>query len=350
MCGGLFVAVGDSGTIATSPDGRTWTLRNSGVSNKLHCVCYGNGAFVAGGDRIRNGFDFNNKIVSSDGIHWNLVPAEQYAADVWSIAFGSGMFVAVSNYEGSGAGETYSSVDGINWSHRGTLYRAGDAQALICVTFGNGRFVTASRDVLTSTITSGSGNFLWNQVYTAPRWLSALSYGDGRFVGVTWSALSAFSHIISSSDGINWTSQEMPDIYALAAIAFGDHQFLTVGIRGKVLTSPDGESWIQHSTGMESAGFTGVCHGRGTFVVVGAQGIILQSEFSGAPLLDINRSGSSVELAITGEIGSRYRLQASSNMEDWADVLTFVSQTNATRYVETNLPLLSQKYYRAVVD
>src|SRR4051812_41120181 len=159
--GGLFVAVGHSGTIATSPDGQAWTVRASGVSNELHCICYANGVFVAGGDRIRKDFNtFYNKIISSDGIHWNVVPAEQYAADVWSIVFGNGIFVAVSNYQGQGAGETYSSVDGINWSHRGTVYRSGDVEALSCVTFGNGRFVTASRDVLTSTTTLDSGDFL----------------------------------------------------------------------------------------------------------------------------------------------------------------------------------------------
>ena len=64
--GGLFVAVGHSGTIATSPDGQAWTLRNSGVSNESHCICYANGVFVAGGDRIRKDFNtFYNKIISS---------------------------------------------------------------------------------------------------------------------------------------------------------------------------------------------------------------------------------------------------------------------------------------------
>jgi hypothetical protein len=50
---GLFVAVGRSdagrGTILTSPDGVTWTVRASPTSNQLNGVTYGNGLFVAVG-------------------------------------------------------------------------------------------------------------------------------------------------------------------------------------------------------------------------------------------------------------------------------------------------------------
>jgi hypothetical protein len=48
---GLFVAVGGGGTILTSPDGVNWTRRASGTSNWLRGVTYGNGTFVAVGDR-----------------------------------------------------------------------------------------------------------------------------------------------------------------------------------------------------------------------------------------------------------------------------------------------------------
>ena len=47
---GLFVAVGGSGTILTSPDGVTWTARTSGTGNGLRGVAYGNNTFVAVGE------------------------------------------------------------------------------------------------------------------------------------------------------------------------------------------------------------------------------------------------------------------------------------------------------------
>jgi hypothetical protein len=46
-----FVAVGANGTILTSPDGGTWTLRASLPTNSLYGAAYGNGTFVAVGYR-----------------------------------------------------------------------------------------------------------------------------------------------------------------------------------------------------------------------------------------------------------------------------------------------------------
>jgi hypothetical protein len=39
-----------NGTILTSPDGVSWTARTSGTSNSLYGVTYGNGTFVAVGE------------------------------------------------------------------------------------------------------------------------------------------------------------------------------------------------------------------------------------------------------------------------------------------------------------
>ena len=48
---GLFVAVGDRGIILTSPDGVDWTAQTSGTDHDLNGVTYGDGLFVAVGDR-----------------------------------------------------------------------------------------------------------------------------------------------------------------------------------------------------------------------------------------------------------------------------------------------------------
>ena len=47
---GRFVAVGNGGTILTSPDGVNWTRRTSGTRSWLGGVTYGNGTFVAVGE------------------------------------------------------------------------------------------------------------------------------------------------------------------------------------------------------------------------------------------------------------------------------------------------------------
>ena len=60
---GLFVSVGYSGTILTSPDGTSWTSRTSGTPDDLRGVTYGNGLFVTvGGSGIL--------LTSPDGLYW----------------------------------------------------------------------------------------------------------------------------------------------------------------------------------------------------------------------------------------------------------------------------------------
>ena len=60
---GLFVAVGTTGTILTSPVGRTWTSRTPETLNHLQGNTYANSTFVTVGD---NG----TILTSSDGTTW----------------------------------------------------------------------------------------------------------------------------------------------------------------------------------------------------------------------------------------------------------------------------------------
>ncbi|MGO8714387.1 MAG: hypothetical protein ACLQSX_00800 [Smithella sp.] len=47
---GTFILFGDSGTILTSPDGKTWTSQNLGTNNNISAINYANGIFVAVGN------------------------------------------------------------------------------------------------------------------------------------------------------------------------------------------------------------------------------------------------------------------------------------------------------------
>jgi hypothetical protein len=47
--GGQFVARGNDGTIVTSPDGVAWTRRTSGTDRGFNAITYGNGTFVGVG-------------------------------------------------------------------------------------------------------------------------------------------------------------------------------------------------------------------------------------------------------------------------------------------------------------
>lgn len=65
-----FVAVGVSGTIITSPDGKKWTIQESGTSASLYDVTYGNSTFVAVG-RAESDVGYASVILTSpDGVTW----------------------------------------------------------------------------------------------------------------------------------------------------------------------------------------------------------------------------------------------------------------------------------------
>lgn len=86
--GGLYVAVGDAGTILTSPDGATWsTVVYSASANPLRAVAWGNGLFVAVGD---GGWT----VLSSDGVHWTG-QSSITGNNLTGIAYNNGTFIAI---------------------------------------------------------------------------------------------------------------------------------------------------------------------------------------------------------------------------------------------------------------
>jgi hypothetical protein len=85
----MFVAVGASGVILYSPDGKTWT-EAKGSGGNLNALAYANGYFVAGGD--------SNAIwYSSDGINWSTQQAAGITATnphIRAVAFSNNTWVA----------------------------------------------------------------------------------------------------------------------------------------------------------------------------------------------------------------------------------------------------------------
>ena len=105
---GLWVAVGDSGTILTSPDGVTWTARVSGTTNPLRDVIFAQGKFVA---CALVGF-----LESTDGITWSAVPfAGQTNFLTKRIAYANNTWVVLTGNSGNAV---WTSEDFKNWTVR----------------------------------------------------------------------------------------------------------------------------------------------------------------------------------------------------------------------------------------
>jgi len=180
---GLYVAVGNNGTLATSRDQVHWTTQalvsDAGVSEPcLFAVTYGGGLFVAVGTYIWS---------SPDGVTWTFRPCS--AGPFGGVAYGNGRFVAAGGSGGyfnqSGPPGLATSEDGITWVDRSTTsgVTSEPTKALI---FADGVFVQVawhqppyySKDGLTwEPGASATGASLYNHG-------EDVAYGNGLFVVV----------------------------------------------------------------------------------------------------------------------------------------------------------------------
>ena len=129
---GLFVAVGEAGTILTSPDGVTWTRQNSNTLFNLYGVSYANNQFIAVGDSVvLSG--------SSDGVTWSVEDVSgTLSLPLNGVCYANGQFVAVGN------NQIMTSADGSNWNSLPPEPSGitGPTVDLFNTAFGNNQFVT----------------------------------------------------------------------------------------------------------------------------------------------------------------------------------------------------------------
>jgi len=112
--------------------------------------------------------------------------------------------------------------------------------------------------------------------------LLAIAYGNSTFVTVGIDGT-----ILTSPNGENWTARNSGTTFYLTGVAYGNNVFVTAGTYCGILTSSDnGATWVSRGYG-DSYGFNAVAFGGNTFVAVGAThdingpGVILTSADNG---------------------------------------------------------------------
>lgn len=101
---GIYVRVGESGSIYTSSNLNNWTRRTSDTSLKLVGISYGKGQFIITGDK-------GIILTSKDGINWNK---QESGTETYLIRsrYANGMYIAC-GYNGV----ILQSIDGITWQN-----------------------------------------------------------------------------------------------------------------------------------------------------------------------------------------------------------------------------------------
>jgi len=194
---------GGGATLATSPDGVTWTARTTPFDDQGRGVAWNGSLWVATGQE-------NAMIATSpDGENWTARTAP-FTTEGIGVAWGGGLWVAV----GRGSTTIATSPDGITWTAR------------------NNPLTTRARGVA------------WN----GTMWMAG-GVGD--------------STVATSPDGITWTGIASPLDETVRGVAWNGSQWLLTGrgAQGFLATSPDGSAWTVPTTPFTSNSWRAVWGG-----------------------------------------------------------------------------------------
>lgn len=217
--GNTFVAVGQGGSIFSSPDALTWTGRTSNVATNLNAVLYAGTVFVAVGDA-------GTIVTSPDGINWTTRTSGT-ANNLYGLTMAGTVMVAV-----GANGTILASSDGTTWA-AASSGTTRDLYGIASVVGGLYVAVGAQGTVLTS-----PDGAAWT-VRASPTSLDLRSAVYG-LAGVV--AVGAAGTIVTSADGTSWTAQTPIGANSLASVTYGS-QFIAVGTGGSIYTSLGGITW-----------------------------------------------------------------------------------------------------------
>jgi hypothetical protein len=230
-------------------------LPNSGVVNQTFTVtasndatftCIINNLFVAIGE--------NSQARSTDnGVTW--YDTTQLSGTWYSVAFGNGVFVMVSNDNF----QARSTDNGLTWSYATTQLSGSWTR----VAFGNGVFVMISYNGNQARSTDNGLTWSYATTQLAGTWYS-VAFGNGVFVMVSYDN----NHQARSTDnGVTWSYATTQLAGTWTRVAFGNGVFVMVGIDSQARSTDNGVTWSYASTQL-SGGWTNMAFGNGVFVVI----------------------------------------------------------------------------------
>ncbi len=350
--------IGVSGGLVRSVNLLQWSVIGSSLPiTAARVFLYGNGKYVLAGT--------GPILVSTNGVNYET---NATTGTFRAGAFGTNTFILT-----AGGGSIVTSTNGSNWSPRAT-----GGSSINSLAYGSNTFVAVggAGDIRASPNgTSWSGRFSGATVD-----LNAIAYGNGLFVVVGTDGV-----VLTSPDTITWTVQDSLTTSTLRSVAFGNNVFFAAGDGGTirisanvvdwnavssstsdilwataatrgnllvaggstVLTSLDGAQWRARRVPLPGIGAAGTT--PKTFVLMGGSAVIESGELSAIGLFKPSVNfASGFHLIATGDAGSVSRLQRSTNLVDWSDMLTFTNTVAPTPLLDSSTTNSTRGFYRVI--
>ena len=286
-----FVIVGDTGLVATSTDGITWTKRTTPLGNAVdYCfrdVAYGLSKFVAvSSDSAKNAHSEGSSntvggriITSADGVTWGAAVFTNTYFRPMGVALGvkdgspAMMAVGTGKLTTTGTGSAVISTDGTTWTEVAefTTFANSSVQLKpLSVAYGNGKWVVVGKD---GVIGYSADTVTWTQATSGVGLnvhLDKVEYLNGKFIIVGYAGT-----ILVSDDGVSWTAKTSGATgINLHSVAYGDSTYYVLGDNNSILISTDLNTWDVEAVPFSYAtidGFT-ILYANGRFIAGGNNG------------------------------------------------------------------------------
>jgi hypothetical protein len=139
------------------------------------------------------------------------------------------------------------------------------------IAYGNGVYVAVSSTGTNRVMTSTDGVTWTSRTASDNNSWYDVAFGNGVFVAVSENGT---NRVMTSTDGISWTSRTASDNNSWRSVNYVNNVFLATAIGGntnKIMTSSDGITWTSR-TEAEANQWRGSAYGNGVYVVVASNG------------------------------------------------------------------------------
>jgi hypothetical protein len=297
-----FIVVGEGGFVASSSDGLQWNQSQTGVTNTLRRICFGQNRFVVVGDQ-------GVILFSTNGTAWSLANSGT-TENLYGIGCGGNNFLAV-----GAKGTLIMSADGLNWSSavKGTIFVSKDSiytsdplntlskvqqfeievpsiswtnrdynAVVFGETYGVSRWIVGGdAGTLLSSDEAGAFQPIESHVTSA---FTSLVFTGSEFLGLTKGGT-----VLSSFNGTDWTFPPFDSwprylLYAENAVHGDGQKFICVGRNGAIRTAsyirpgPNQSWWNYPTKGVTEFSMHMVTFQNNLYMGVGDEGIWMSTD------------------------------------------------------------------------